>query len=127
MDHLLDQTVSVITNDGRNIVGCLKGVCGPPACRPARIAPPANRPLPPPCALALCPLCGAGFDQALNIILEDCHERVYSSDAGVEQVVLGLYIIRGDNLAIVGEMDAAKDQGQDLSELSAEPLKPVVH
>ena len=68
-----------------------------------------------------------GFDQTTNLILEDCHERVYSSDAGVEQVVLGLYIIRGDNLAIVGEMDAAKDQGQDLSELSAEPLKPVVH
>ena len=27
-----------------------------------------------------------------------CKERVYSSTAGVEQVALGLYIIRGDNM-----------------------------
>lgn len=39
-----------------------------------------------------------GFDQATNLILDECHERVYSLDAGVEQVVLGLYIIRGDNM-----------------------------
>ena len=61
------------------------------------------------------------------MVLEECHERVYSVDAGVEQVVLGLYIIRGDNIAIVGEMDLAKDQEVDLSQISAEPLKPVVH
>ncbi len=39
-----------------------------------------------------------GFDQTLNIILEESHERVFSTAAGVEQVVLGLYIIRGDNM-----------------------------
>ena len=61
------------------------------------------------------------------MVLEECHERVYSVDAGVEQGVLGLYIIRGDNIAIVGEMDLAKDQEVDLSQISAEPLKPVVH
>ena len=38
--------VSVITNDGRNIVGILRG-----------------------------------FDVTNNLILEDCHERVYSSKA----------------------------------------------
>ena len=32
------------------------------------------------------------------MILDESHERVYSPEAGVEQVVLGLYIIRGDNM-----------------------------
>ena len=54
---------SVITNDGRNIIGILRG-----------------------------------FDQTTNLILEECFERVYSEDSGVEQAVLGLYIIRGDNM-----------------------------
>lgn len=39
-----------------------------------------------------------GFDQTTNLVLENCHERVYSVGAGVEQLVLGLYIIRGDNM-----------------------------
>ena len=92
MNSLLEHQVSVVTNDGRNIIGVLKG-----------------------------------FDQALNVILEECHERVYSTDAGVEQVVLGLYIIRGDNIAIVGEMDTELDGKTDMSKVYAEPLKPVVH
>lgn len=39
-----------------------------------------------------------GFDQTINIILDDSHERVYSPNHGVEQVVLGLHLIRGDNV-----------------------------
>ncbi len=39
-----------------------------------------------------------GFDQTINLVLDECHERVYSANAGVEQVILGLYIIRGDNV-----------------------------
>ena len=35
------------------------------------------------------------------IRLDECHERVFSSDAGVEQVVLGLYIVRGDNMCVL--------------------------
>ena len=57
---LVDTQISVITNDGRNIIGILRG-----------------------------------FDQVTNLILEECFERVYSASSGVEQAVLGLYIIRG--------------------------------
>jgi U6 snRNA-associated Sm-like protein LSm8 len=39
-----------------------------------------------------------GFDQTINLILDESHERVYSTNQGVEQVVLGLHIIRGDNV-----------------------------
>mmetsp|Transcript_22730 Transcript_22730/g.32984 ORF Transcript_22730/g.32984 Transcript_22730/m.32984 type:complete len:97 (+) Transcript_22730:142-432(+) len=92
LEELKDKIVSIITNDGRNIVGNLKG-----------------------------------YDQATNIILDECHERVFSPDAGVEQVVLGLYIIRGDNIAVIGELDEELDSRIDLSSARAEPLKPVMH
>ena len=39
-----------------------------------------------------------GFDQTINLVLEQSHERIFSEDAGVVQNVLGLYIIRGDNM-----------------------------
>jgi len=41
-----------------------------------------------------------GFDQTINLILDESHERVYSTTSGVEQVVLGLHIIRGDNVLV---------------------------
>eukprot|EP01041_Mallomonas_annulata_P008089 gene8089-16596_t len=46
---------------------------------------------------------------------------------GVEQVPLGLYIIRGDNIAIIGELDDEKDSQMDLSIIKAMPLKPLSH
>ena len=63
LEGFVDKVVQIVTNDGRNIVGLLKG-----------------------------------FDQTTNVVLDECHERVFSSTAGVEQVVLGLYIVRGDNM-----------------------------
>ena len=50
LEGFVDKVVQVITNDGRNIVGLLKG-----------------------------------FDQTTNVILDECHERVFSSASGVEQ------------------------------------------
>mmetsp|Transcript_21282 Transcript_21282/g.59160 ORF Transcript_21282/g.59160 Transcript_21282/m.59160 type:complete len:99 (-) Transcript_21282:384-680(-) len=90
--NLVDTTISVITNDGRNIIGILRG-----------------------------------YDQTNNLIIDECHERVYSTKVGVEQLVLGLYIIRGDNVAVVGELDEELDAQVDLSAIRAAPLKPVSH
>ena len=92
LEGLVGTTISVITNDGRNIVGNLRG-----------------------------------FDQCINVILDECHERVFSTTEGVEQIVLGLYIIRGDNIALVGEVDEESEQRVDLASTRAEPLKAVVH
>ena len=92
LKEMIGKQISVITCDGRNIVGTLRG-----------------------------------YDQVTNVILEECHERVYSLDAGVEQVVLGLYIIRGDNIAIIGEIDLERDAKTDLSKVRAEAMKPVSH
>lgn len=87
LEPYVNHVVSVITSDGRNIVGTLKG-----------------------------------YDQSINVILDECHERVYSSNRGVEQVILGLYIIRGDNVALVGELDEELEARLDLESIRAEPL-----
>ena len=64
-----------------------------------------------------------GNDQVQNLILNDAIERVYSSDADVEEVPLGLYVIRGDNLCLVGEYDETKFKED---ERVPEPIKPVL-
>mmetsp|Transcript_5164 Transcript_5164/g.7124 ORF Transcript_5164/g.7124 Transcript_5164/m.7124 type:complete len:95 (-) Transcript_5164:84-368(-) len=92
LQEFVNKTISVITNDGRNIVGTLKG-----------------------------------FDQTINIILEQSHERVFSEDRGVMQNTLGLYIIRGDNIALIAEVDEDRDAQIDLTNLRAPPLKPITH
>lgn len=92
LEPLVEQQISVVTNDGRLFVGVLRG-----------------------------------FDQTSNVILSDCQERVFDTEKGVEQVVLGLYVIRGDNIAVLGEVDEEIDSRIDLSNIRAAPLKPVVH
>lgn len=49
-----------------------------------------------------------GHDQVQNLILNDANERVYSTDSEVELVPLGLYVIRGDNVCVIGEFDESK-------------------
>ncbi len=92
LKEYLNKTVSVITQDGRNVVGILRG-----------------------------------FDKNVNLVLEKAKERIYSLDKGVVQTDLGVYVIRGDNIAVVGEMDEDEDAKIDLSQVKAAPLKEVVH
>jgi len=92
LEGYLNRMVSIITADGRNFVGTLKG-----------------------------------FDQTVNLILDDTHERVFSSSNGVEQVVLGLHMLRGDNIAVIGEIDEEIDKRLDLKNVRAEPITSIVH
>ena len=92
LQEWMEQPVSLITNDGRHILGNLRG-----------------------------------YDQSTNLILEDSVERIYSEGEPLEQVPLGLYIIRGDNIAMIAETDPIKDAATDWENLRAEPLKPVIH
>lgn len=61
--------------------------------------------------LRLCPLCSphswpatqgvmAGFDQKSNVVLSDSKERVYSMEDGVEEIPLGLYLVKGDQMCV---------------------------
>lgn len=42
----------------------------------------------------------AGMDAKSNIILSDSTERVYSADEGVQEVPLGLYLVKGDAMCV---------------------------
>ncbi|EHS63902.1 uncharacterized protein PGTG_20884 [Puccinia graminis f. sp. tritici CRL 75-36-700-3] len=68
-----------------------------------------------------------GFDQTTNIILSDSVERVYSSDEPMEEVPLGLYIVRGDHISVIGELDVEADAKIDWSSIRAEPLDEIRH
>ena len=43
----------------------------------------------------------AGFDQKSNVVLSDSKERVYSTEEGVEEIPLGLYLVKGDQMCVV--------------------------
>lgn len=45
----------------------------------------------------------------------------------MEQIVLGLHIIRGDNISVIGLIDEVLEQRIDFTNLRGEPLNPVVH
>ena len=68
-----------------------------------------------------------GFDQYQNCILTNAQERIYSKEEEPTVVDLGLYLLRGDNIALVGELDEVLDDAMDLKSQRADPIKPVVH
>ena len=43
----------------------------------------------------------AGFDQKSNVVLSDSKERVYSMEDGVEEIPLGLYLVKGDQMYVL--------------------------
>lgn len=66
LNDYLEQCVNVITNDGKVIVGMLRG-----------------------------------YDSTANLVLSECHERVFSINEGVQPIQLGLYLVRGDNVYVI--------------------------
>ena len=70
--------------------------------------------------------CGVlkGSDQYSNIILNDTEELIVSENSPSEIVPLGLFLIKGDNLALLGETNMSE---MNLETLSGHKLKPIVH
>ncbi|CRH03758.1 U6 snRNA-associated Sm-like protein LSm8, putative [Plasmodium relictum] len=66
-----------------------------------------------------------GFDQTTNIILSNCFERIYKDS--LEKISLGLYIIRGDTVTLIGEIDEDVDKNILHDKIKPETLKPIVH
>jgi U6 snRNA-associated Sm-like protein LSm8 len=67
----------------------------------------------------------AGFDQKSNVVLSDSKERVFSVDEGVQEIPLGLYLVKGDMIVLIGEIDEALDQSVDLASVRAEPIPAI--
>lgn len=68
-----------------------------------------------------------GFDQTLNLILSQSHERVFSLDEPVSVVQLGLYVMRGDNVAVVGLIDEDVEGTLDYEVMRANAISAVAH
>lgn len=76
-----------------------------------------------------------GFDQLQNLILNNAQERVYQfadppDSTELEIVPLGLYVVRGDNVAIVSDVVSGVLEQQEENGFEGfqdgEPLKPVM-
>jgi len=65
------------------------------------------------------------FDQSMNLSLKDCYEKIYSKEEAVSFLKMGLYMIRGDNVAIVSEVDELLEKQIDYSSVKAEQLKEM--
>ncbi|KAI8902155.1 hypothetical protein BC833DRAFT_574596 [Globomyces pollinis-pini] len=65
-----------------------------------------------------------GFDQTTNLILSHSIERQFSTE-GAKDHPLGCYMIRGDSIMTVGEVDMERDQEIDWSKITVEPLEPM--
>ena len=59
--------------------------------------------------------------------MEKSKERVHSLEKGISEVELGLQVIRGDNVAVVGELDVETEATIELSAVKADPLNAVVY
>lgn len=68
-----------------------------------------------------------GYDSNGTIILANSVERLFSEDAPVEEVPLGVYIVRGDSIALLGPLDIEKDRLIPLASLVAAPIPAVRH
>jgi U6 snRNA-associated Sm-like protein LSm8 len=60
------------------------------------------------------------------LILSDAHERIYSESASTETAELGLYIVRGDNVAMIADYDAELWKKDDENDTTASPLPPIL-
>lgn len=69
-------------------------------------------------------------DGSMNLVLADTMERIIRpADEGVpsEEVPLGLYIIRGDSVAVCGRVDEEVDGKIDWSKVHGEALGGMKH
>jgi U6 snRNA-associated Sm-like protein LSm8 len=41
----------------------------------------------------------------MNLILNECIEKVYSKEEGINIIQLGVMLIRGDSIILIGEID----------------------
>ena len=69
-----------------------------------------------------------GHDQTTNVILASTVERIFStpdSEEPSQEVDHGLYLIRGDNVALLGLVDEEADEEIDWTQVKAPPLGPM--
>ena len=64
-----------------------------------------------------------GYDQLQNLILKHSYEKVYSVENPVERVELGLFVVRGDNVAVIA--GGNEEEGDEEKDVRARPIKDI--
>ncbi|TNV75113.1 hypothetical protein FGO68_gene4946 [Halteria grandinella] len=65
------------------------------------------------------------FDQKTNLILQGCIERVWIANQAVKAEEMGVYFIRGDNIAVIGEIEQAAEEAIDYLTVKGAPIRPM--
>ena len=68
-----------------------------------------------------------GYDQLQNLILQHSYEKVYSLDSPMEKVELGLFVVKGDNVAVISDCDGEngnEEEGEE-EDIRAEPIREI--
>ncbi|WFD19659.1 snRNP Sm proteins [Malassezia caprae] len=68
-----------------------------------------------------------GYDSSGSIVLSSCVERIFSEEAPVEQVPLGVYVLRGDSIAVLGLLDEERDKAVPWSTQTVAPIPMIRH
>ncbi|KAL5117864.1 hypothetical protein ACEQ8H_004182 [Pleosporales sp. CAS-2024a] len=95
LNAYLNKRVTVLTLDGRTMVGTL-----------------------------------FSCDGSMNLVLQSAIERIIrprDEDLASEEVPLGLYIVRGDSVAVVGRLDEELDASIDWGKVQGEVLGGTKH
>ncbi|KAK9454060.1 hypothetical protein V1511DRAFT_502605 [Dipodascopsis uninucleata] len=61
------------------------------------------------------------FDQYANLVLQDTVERI-TVEAMYSDIPRGVYIIRGENVVLVGEIDPEKENEQHMKEVTLDEI-----
>jgi len=64
------------------------------------------------------------YDQFANLVLEDTVERIYHGDV-YGDIHRGVFLIRGENVVLVGEIDLDKEDNIPLQQVPLEHIIPV--
>ncbi|KAI5124670.1 hypothetical protein M0805_004278 [Coniferiporia weirii] len=64
------------------------------------------------------------YDQFANLVLEDTIERMFHGSTYADQYV-GIFLIRGENVVLLGEIDLDLEDEVPLQAASYQALKPI--
>ena len=65
------------------------------------------------------------FDKNINIVLDNCIERIYDKNKAIKEEKIGYYFIKGDNVALISDGGDLKKK-EDISHVKAEPIKEFI-
>ncbi|CCU97654.1 unnamed protein product [Malassezia sympodialis ATCC 42132] len=68
-----------------------------------------------------------GYDSGGNVVLSSCVERLFSEEAPMEEVPLGVYVLRGDSIAVLGLLDVERDKAVPWSTQAVAPIPMIRH